>query len=63
MCGDCLHWKRGQAQAHHGRRFAPCALIPDAMVKDSRDPRGVTEQAYRMSETYECRRFEKLEQI
>jgi len=62
VCIDCKHWERLRGHDHGGRRFAPCALMPDTMAKDSRDPRGVTEQQYRMSETYDCGRFSRREQ-
>ena len=57
MCRDCQHWDERAAYSDYVR-FAPCRLKPDTNVKDRRVPRGYTEQRYRMSETYECMKFE-----
>jgi hypothetical protein len=59
MCRDCRHWGRHRARLDFGVRFAPCALMPDKLVKDSRNPSGLADQSYTASETYVCTRFER----
>jgi hypothetical protein len=59
MCADCQHWKRREAFEHYGLTFAPCALRPDAWVKDSRMEGGRIRQEYVTESTYRCDRFAK----
>ena len=57
MCKDCRHWKRHEGYVAMDLVFAPCALKPDRVVPDRRDPRGWVEQAYATQDTYECGRY------
>jgi hypothetical protein len=57
VCKDCEHWRRSEAYKAQGLTFAPCALEPDTVVRDSRVIGGFELQAYVMQDNYECARF------
>lgn len=59
MCASCRHWKLTEVEFVNGLRFAPCKLVPDTTVKDSRREFGWDFQNYVMQDSYVCERFEK----
>jgi hypothetical protein len=58
LCSTCKHWLKEQSFLHGSTRFAPCALKPDKMVKDTRLISKTVEQNYRTSWTYTCPKHE-----
>lgn len=59
MCANCRYWKLTDVMVVGRTRFAPCKLVPDTTVKDSRRESGYDMQNYVMAADYECERFEQ----